>query len=540
MMARAMREFGRVRAHLKFDQLRPGQDRTIYSLFGQHDTICVLPTGYGKSLCYIVPTLCHQWKCLIFSPLVSLMQDQVESLWRMDLAAQQVSSGQTPAENHAALASWENGDLQFLLVAPERMDNEAFMRAMRRVRPQLVVVDEAHCLSRWGTSFRPSYVQIGDFVEQLKPDAVLALTATATPMVLQDIRQLLGLQNANQVLFSPKRENLKLETEDWQSEKRLLKCLNEIPGPAIVYCATQKRTEELFYGLSRNITGGALVYHGGLDKDTRTTNQALFMRNEARVVFATNAFGMGINKSDIRGIIHRDVPRALEDYAQEIGRGGRDGQDTRCMLFVAGDAFATAQWFIDSEFPPRDTIETVFFWLNRVKDKSGCVQCTLEDMAAALHLRNSKGVASAVSILTRFKVVERDKEEERPVKIVLLKEHPDAKYQFYMDQVRMLGFYNGREHEVAPAKFVERAKVKWPTLLKKLKELEQNHYLTYTLPYRGSTTRVVGDLSLVDFEDLDIRRRDAVKKLDAMRRFVDIPDAQKQDFLVEYFRMGAA
>ena len=197
---------------LGFEELKKGQDEAIHNLLMGRDTICFLPTGGGKSAIYQIPTRCRDWKTLIFCPLISLMQDQVESLWKAGYRANQITSGQSSSENDNAMCEWERGDLDFLLIAPERLGNERFQQIVSRVRPNLVVVDEAHCISQWVDSFRPDYQRIGDFVEEHCPDAILALTATATDDVEKDIRNQLGIPKADRVIFYPSRDNLNFIT----------------------------------------------------------------------------------------------------------------------------------------------------------------------------------------------------------------------------------------------------------------------------------------------------------------------------------------
>ena len=328
---------------LGYDDLKEGQDSAVMNLMMKRDTICVMPTGFGKSAIYIVPTRAVGWKCLIFSPLVSLMKDQVESLWAKKYSAGQISSGQSNSENNQTIMDWENGELQFLLVAPERLQNDRFVKLMTDNKPDMIVVDEAHCISQWAHSFRPDYLKIGDFVKALRPDVVLALTATLTNDMETDVRDALTITEASKIVFYPKRENLVFKHKQYSLDL-LRYTLNDLEGSTIVYCSTKKRTHELYDTLKGNIEGDCLVYNGGMTADERTTNQNLFMSNSVKVMFATNAFGMGVDKPDIRSVIHVDIPGSIEQYVQEVGRAGRDGKISNCIYMEDDRSINTQLW----------------------------------------------------------------------------------------------------------------------------------------------------------------------------------------------------
>jgi ATP-dependent DNA helicase RecQ len=516
LMKTALEELPKVLKHLQYDKLRAGQDRAVFTLFSQRDTICILPTGGGKSAIYIVPAMCMKWRVLIFSPLVSLMKDQVEALWKFRLPAGQISGGQTPQENQMTLLNWESGDMQFLLVAPERLESEQFLNTMTRFKPDLVVVDEAHCLSQWGDSFRPSYTRIGDFIERISPKTVLCLTATATTDVEQDIRRVLGIENAAKVIYYPARENLKTKTFKGYSDVELGRLLRKCEGSTIVYCATRKETERLFKTFG-DVQGGALVYNGGMTSDERTTNQNLFMSNNVRVMFATNAFGLGVNKADIRNIIHRDCPGTVEAVAQEQGRAGRDGLESFCGLFTDQRSFETAQWMIDTTYPPEHKVKSVFWKMQQLAGPNKVFQMTIQDLAQVSGI-HEKEVGSAVGILKAAKVIERIEEEENPTKVRILKKHPDEAYQRYIDLVRSVG--NPREDGMVEFKMttlLQIGKLKHTKTNEILKQLDENGYITYTRPFRGKTTKIVGDIGQVDFDRISKRRALSLVKLGKFR-----------------------
>ena len=522
-------------AQLGFPSLRPGQDEAVLTLMSLKDTYCVMPTGGGKSAIYIVPSLCMDWKTLIFSPLVSLMQDQVEKLRGFGLAGEAISSMQQGSENSRVLMNWETGHLQFLLVAPERMDSSYFMECMQKAPPDMVVVDEAHCISQWGQSFRPSYLRIGDFIDKVKPKVVLSLTATATDEVEQEIRSVLGMQKARRVIYYPTRTNLKHHTVFSPDYDRLLYHIEKAKGPVIVYCATRKNCDRLCAELSQHITGSALAYHGGQDAEERTSNQVSFMDNSVRVMFATNAFGLGVDKPDIRGVIHWDLPGSLEALVQEQGRAGRDGLDSSCVMFWSEKAVDTARWLIETSYPEQYVIERVFYAVKKLVNGQGVAQVTSDDLAASLGL-NSKLVGSAIGLLTAARVFERGKDEDNPLKVKVLHEHADPDFNSLLEIAKQQGVRNANGFfEIRVSKYAAEANLKSPTLMNRLRSLQKEGYLEYVLPFRGKTTRIVGDVKQVAFSRIQERKALHLAKLGEVRDFVFTSDPDKHSFLRRYF-----
>lgn len=536
-----------VLARLGYQDMRRGQDNAIMSLLGCTDTYCVLPTSLGKTAIYVVPTLCHNWRTLIFSPLVALMKDQVENLHRLKLAAAQLSSGQHHMENRRALHDWETGNLSFLLAAPERMEIGDFMDVMLRTKPDMVALDEAHCLSQWGDSFRPAYTKIGEFLEKVNPRVVVTLTATATEDVEDDIRTILGLPMARKVVYYPKRENLVMTTirRDMSPVKymdgmdqEVLKQVNAIKGPTVVYCATRATCEYLAEELGKDITGDALYYHAGLTPDQRTINQDHFMTNTVRVMFATNAFGLGVNKPDIRGIIHRDVCGSIAALVQEQGRAGRDGEHSDCIMLYDPDTVGLEEWKINTTYPPKSHVERVFHQLSRMADSNKRVQITLKKLAEVVGLKE-KVIGSCIGILQAGGAVGRVQEGENCARIKIINDDvPDPISKVIIGTLNTIGNCRPDGYIEFPLRNLSDAcclKVK--DLTGRLERLQSDGCISYCPPYRGKTTEIVGDLSGVDFPRLEQRRRDAMDKLKEVKDFIDVPDEEKHDFLLEYFGM---
>lgn len=332
-----------------FTSFRPKQREIIESVLSGRNTLGVLPTGSGKSLCFQVPALSKEGVTLVISPLISLMKDQVESLRANGIEAQYLNSTLKHDEIDQILKNAQEGKYKFLYVAPERFNNEAFCKALDEMEIPLVAFDEAHCISKWGHDFRPSYQTIIPDIKHLLPHAaIIALTATATDDVQQNIQELLDIDDGSVMTTSIKRENLHLSVDKtYQREQFILSYIREHPDYAgIIYAATRAEVEKISSSLSDNEVDN-VIYHGGMGKVDRHNNQRKFQRDEVRVVVATNAFGMGIDKPDIRFIIHHNLPGDIESYYQEIGRAGRDGLVSECILLSSQKDVNLHQFFID-------------------------------------------------------------------------------------------------------------------------------------------------------------------------------------------------
>jgi ATP-dependent DNA helicase RecQ len=339
---------------------RPLQEEIILSVLQQNDTLALLPTGGGKSVCFQVPALAMEGLCIVISPLIALMKDQVENLLKKDIKAVAISSAMTAREIDIALDNCIYGDYKFLYMSPERLKNELFLERLKKMKVSLLAIDEAHCISQWGYDFRPSYLNIADIREKLTDVPIIALTATATPEVIEDVQAKLLFKKGKVFKKSFVRENVAyivLYEED--KLKKLLRIATKQKGCGVVYVRNRKKTKDIAYFLNQNNIS-ADYYHAGLPSKERAAKQDAWIKNKTRIIVATNAFGMGIDKPDVRFVVHMDLPDSLEAYFQEAGRGGRDEKKAFAILLYSNSDRLELKDNIVRAFPSIDEIKQVY------------------------------------------------------------------------------------------------------------------------------------------------------------------------------------
>lgn len=343
-----------LQSHFGYDSFRTGQEQAITQVFDGQNTICVMPTGGGKSMCYQIPALAMEGTTIVVSPLISLMKDQVDSLQAAGIPAASINSSLDVYEVREILHEVQMGIIKLLYIAPERLDSEMFLDGLQGVKVPLIAVDEAHCISQWGHDFRPSYRLISRMLE-IFPDnpTVLALTATATPQVREDICRILDIEEQNTVITGFERANLSFSVIQGQDRERFIRdyVQKNDNEAGIIYAATRKTVDSVYESLVKRGVKAA-KYHAGMPDDERRLGQERFLNDEVTVMVATNAFGMGIDKSNIRYVIHYQLPKNMESYYQEAGRAGRDGLPSECIVLYASQDVQTQRFLIDQAQDP--------------------------------------------------------------------------------------------------------------------------------------------------------------------------------------------
>ena len=398
-----------LRKYFGFDAFRPGQDEVIDALIAGEDVLVVMPTGGGKSLCYQLPALIKDGVAVVVSPLIALMKDQVDSLNTQGIAASFINSSITPSEQGRVLDDVSAGKIKLLYIAPERFRDLRFTRAMAGINILFFAIDEAHCVSMWGHDFRPDYLRVGEAVKRLGRPPVAAFTATATPEVRADILTALHLKEPRQFITGFERPNLEFRvTEASKNADKYahLSGLIDKYKTGIIYCATRKRVEEVTVQL-KSWDIAHTSYHGGMDDSARTSAQEAFLIKSTDIVVATNAFGMGIDRADLRFVAHFEMPGSVEAYYQEAGRAGRDGLPAVCDLFFRHNDRRIQEFFIDGNNPGKAFIVDLYATLRQLADESSEVIISINELSEKMGCSNSMAVGTSLVHLWRHGTIER-------------------------------------------------------------------------------------------------------------------------------------
>ena len=539
-----------LRESFGYPGFRPGQERAITSILSGRDTLVVLPTGGGKSLCYQVPALMLPGLTIVVSPLISLMKDQVDALTARGLPAAFINSTLTGAQVSDRLSRAARGDIKLLYVAPERFDAGTTAERLRAMGVSLLAVDEAHCISEWGHDFRPSYLRMRHVRERLGAPPTVALTATATPEVRRDIAAQLALRNPMIIVTGFDRTNLHYHVlptrNDTEKDDALVQTLREHEGLAVVYASTRRNVERIA-GVLERARISATAYHAGLDDAHRHEVQDSFMNEDVRAIVATNAFGMGIDKPNVRLVVHHAMPGTLEAYYQEAGRAGRDGLHSECVLLHAFPDRFTHEFFIKGAYPERALVEAVYAAMQRLVDAAGLTDQSPERIARFVPGKVAgRDVESALRILMRADAVRRESESGSSVFIRLLATPERIKRELPDAHDPELGFLRAL-WRAAGSRLNDGAVVSLDglppgfsasaTAVPILTALQSRQFLTWERLGGGMRLTDPGKqltAFAVEWTVIDRRRRAELAKLDAMQKYAYTTGCRRA-FVLRYF-----
>ena len=537
-----------LRERFQLQQFRPGQLEAIEQTLKGRDVLLILPTGAGKSLCYQLPAVARDGLVLVISPLIALMKDQVDRLTTLGIPATFINSSITMEEQHFRIDQMRAGAYRLLYVAPERFRSRFFTEALAGREISLFAVDEAHCVSQWGHDFRPDYLRLKKVIERLGHPPTIALTATATPDVKQDIGLHLGLREPFVLVSGFDRPNLQFVIRNIRTEQEkdleILDYLKNHEGMGIIYCSTIRRVDQLAEVLQQQGVK-ALPYHSQIETDRRKTFQEKFMKGDIRVMVATNAFGLGIDKPNIRFVFHYNLPATLEAYYQEAGRGGRDGIASDAILFFSLSDRYTHEFLIDCSYPPREVIEQVFAYLCTQPEDP--ILLTAETIADKLGNRiTDKSVYSALNILETSGLIEKLSGRHSESWVTFLQKPSPETVREGTQRLRLLeyifdiaGVEPGKRITFNLDEAEAQTELTTVALRRALGELGRDGVIYYEPPFRGRGVRVIkrdlADLSAeVDFESNDLRREHELQKLEKIIRFCGATSCRRA-WLLKYF-----
>ncbi len=546
-----------LKIHFGYESFLPGQEEAIDNILFNKNTMVVLPTGGGKSMIFQLPALVLEGVTIVISPLIALMKDQVDSLDKVGIPATFINSSISILETEKRLQKIKSGEYKLVYIAPERFYNHNFIRQLKDIKVSLFAIDEAHCVSQWGHDFRPSYLRLKEAIKLVGSPVVVALTATATPEVREDVIKQLNLKDPELVVTGFARPNLQFAVVSAGNGQKLDNILNLLTtnpdlGSGIIYVGTRSKADEIVDILTDSDVK-AVVYHAGMDSNSRDWVQEQFMKDQAQVVVATNAFGLGINKKDIRFVIHFDLPGTIEAYYQEAGRAGRDNQASFCILFHHKQDRYLREFFIKGDNPdPRIIIEIYDFLLQKIEneiDPKASILITYADIAQSLsEAVPEMAIGTSLKILEKEGYITRPNERNSNSFLKIKKdwekifESLSKRAKVQREIVEKLSEKYTKElksgWEFNPEEVAVVLKVKKDSLLRTVKKLAEKELVEYRPPFRGTEIRILKivepeDLNL-DFKALKAKAARAYEKLDEMENYVYHLGC-RQEYILNYF-----
>lgn len=538
-MGKALKEMG-------YDSLRPSQEGPVSSIMACCDTIAIMPTGAGKSLLYGLPTKALGWRTVVVSPLKALMMDQVEGLWAKGITAGVINSDNSAKKNEATGTEWMEGKLSVLFLAPESLNSPSCTKLLSRYKPDLMVFDEAHMIAIDGSSFRPDYQRCRYAVWEINPRTLLACTATATDDVMDNIKDTLGLREALVYWHYAPRTNLRLKSEFVEKADdlhyRILCKLKEIDGSVIVYVDTLKHMDQVYEYLFYNLGEEVVMFNGSMDVAAKQGAQSRFMRGEVRVIVATNAFGMGIDKPDIRGIIHAYPPGSLEAVAQETGRAARDGGDAECVMYYSNDD-STRSYMARIGNPTGPALYAAY---NAVKAGTGpdgkCCK-KVKDLLDPLGFPPDSGISSALPFMEARGYMRRVKSDSTTYTVTVQSRDGLTKNQCaILDAVEKVGVQSASVDGFPTWKVrLEQLQVALgttgTTTRNNLSKLGKTGKVGVEFPFNGMVAEILKPCTRELCELAERKRKEELDNVKDVWKYCRLPDDSKQKFLDDYFEL---
>lgn len=529
-----------------YTALRPSQEGPVRGIMACSDTIAILPTGQGKSLIYGLPTKALGWQTVVVSPLKALMRDQVQGCWDKGIEAATINSDNSGSQNKAAYSDWLEGKLSMLFLSPEALESKPVMEMFEKRKPDMMVFDEAHMISTDGGAFRPAYRRCSRAVRAIDPNVLLACTATATDAVLDDIKHVLGLGNALLFWYYEPRHNLHLSSmyvnNDDALKYRICDKIRETEGSVIVYADTLNHLADIYEFLFNNLGEEVVMFSGSMDPEAKKSAQDRFMGGSVRVIVATNAFGMGVDKPDIRCVIHAYPPGSLEAVAQETGRASRDGKDAQCIMFYSGDD-STRLYMARASNPMGQAVYAAYSAVKNSLGADGKCRKKVKDLLDPLYLPRDSGIEAALPFLEARGIIYREKSDDDLYTVTVISRDGLTKAQeALLDAVETCGVRGVTADGLPTWKVslidLQRKLIKTTNTVKtNLSKLNKMGHIAVEYPFTGLVVSILKPCTRDICDLADRKRADELYKVKTVWEYCRTPDNDKQKYLDNYFEL---